>query len=91
MRFHSLLALMGISYVSCQIRYPIVQTYFVPLPEDDLLTSFQLINNDPSLGARSPISSTISIAISSTNMIVIYDHWEDGYELDPAKYYTDLG
>jgi hypothetical protein len=85
MRFRSFLALLGVSLVYSQNRYPIVQSYFVPLPEDDLLTSFQSINNDPDLGARSPVTSTISIAISSTNMIIIYDHWEDGYELDPAR------
>ena len=63
----------------------IVQTYFVPLPEDDLLNSFLLINQTPTYGARSPITTILSIAVAADNTIIVYDHWEDGYELDPSN------
>jgi len=57
-----------------------VQTYFIPLPENQLFDeTFATINSD-SVGW--PIQSTISIAIAANNTIIYYDHWEDGYELD---------
>jgi hypothetical protein len=43
----------------------IVQTYFVPLPEDDLLNSFLSINQTPDFGARSPVTTIISIAVAA--------------------------
>ncbi|MEM7033659.1 MAG: hypothetical protein AAF629_29190 [Chloroflexota bacterium] len=58
---------------------PPVQTYYVPLPEDDLLNdTFDFIGND----ASSPITSIISIAIAADGTIIYYDHWEDGYDSD---------
>jgi uncharacterized repeat protein (TIGR01451 family) len=57
---------------------PPVQTYFVPLREDNLFTSFDTINPITS----GNINTLISIAIAADNTIVYYDHWEDGYEAD---------
>ncbi|MDJ0730787.1 MAG: hypothetical protein QNJ33_12415, partial [Crocosphaera sp.] len=57
---------------------PPVQTYFVPLREDNLFTSFDTINSVTS----GNINTLISIAIAADNTIVYYDHWEDGYEVD---------
>ncbi|KAI2501568.1 extracellular matrix structural constituent [Fragilaria crotonensis] len=66
-------------------RLSLVQTYFVPLPEADLLNSFQLINNNATLGARSPVTTIISITIAADGTKIVYDQWEDGYESDPAN------
>ncbi|NEP95576.1 MAG: hypothetical protein F6K25_22825, partial [Okeania sp. SIO2G4] len=56
-----------------------VQTYFVPLPEDDLFATFDTINSV----ADGNINNVISVAIAADNTIVYYDHWEDGYDPNP--------
>jgi hypothetical protein len=61
-----------------------VQTYFVPLPEDDLFDYFKLLR-PVQLDVVAPVSSVVSIAIAANNTIVYYDHWEDGYEKDVTK------
>ncbi|HBG96328.1 MAG TPA: hypothetical protein DDY14_13670, partial [Chromatiaceae bacterium] len=58
-----------------------VEAYYVPLPETDLLGSFQAIAI-PTAEAEAPIDTLISIAIAVDNTIIWYDHWEDGYEAD---------
>ncbi len=57
---------------------PPVQTYFVPLREDDLFTSFDTIQSN----TDGDIVTIISVAIAADNTIIYYDHWEDGYEAD---------
>lgn len=60
----------------------IVQTYFIPLPEEELLATFDSINTD----AASPITTLISIAIAADGAKIYYDHWEDGgYDDEPAN------
>ncbi len=60
---------------------PVVQTYYIPLPENQLLKMFQDIATvTPS--AASPIFSNISISPIANETIIYYDHWEDGYESD---------
>ena len=62
-----------------------IQTYFVPVREDDLVIdgqadgSFETVN---SAADNSAIRSLISISIAADGTVVYYDHWEDGYELD---------
>jgi hypothetical protein len=67
-----------------------VQTYFVPLPEDVLLTdTFRGINSS----VTGPVNSLISVAIAADNTIIWYDHWEDGYESDvkaPTQATTEI-
>ncbi len=56
------------------------QTFYVPLPEEDLFQeTFKQINGG---GAEAPVTSLISFAISTTGTVIWYDHWEDGYEED---------
>lgn len=62
----------------------IVQTYYVPLPEADLLDTFQDINSGQVAGAVN-IQTLISIAVAADNTIIYYDHWEDGYDPDPIN------
>ena len=78
----TLLCTLAPSFVASQTRLSLVQTYFIPLPEDDLLNSFQLINNDTTYGARGPITTIISLAIAADGTRIVYDQWEDGYEAD---------
>lgn len=55
-----------------------VQSYFVPLPDTNIRTAYT------GLGATTSaqINSVISIATSSSNTVIVYDQWEDGYETD---------
>src|SRR3954451_13490714 len=55
-----------------------VQQFYVPLAESDLRSSFVSLYS----GTGQQINSVISLATSSTNTLVIYDQWEDGYEAD---------
>ena len=59
----------------------IVQTYFIPLPEEELFASFQKISTT----SAGPITTLISVAIAVDKTIIYWDHWEDGYEPDPAN------
>ena len=68
-----------------------VQTYYVPLPEPDIMEStFKKINS----GASGYIRSTISIAVGVSGTVVWYDHHEDGgYETmvtDPTNPLTEV-
>jgi uncharacterized repeat protein (TIGR01451 family) len=57
-----------------------VQTYYIPLPEEDLFNeTFETINSSD---ANAPVNTLISIAIAADGTVIYYDHWEDGYESD---------
>lgn len=55
-----------------------IEEYYLPLKEEDTLATLDTINS----AASSPIVSITSIAISSDNTIIWYDHHEDGFEND---------
>lgn len=58
----------------------IIQTYFVPVDEDDALASLRQINSTNNDGSETPVQSYISIAVGATGTHIYYDHWEDGFE-----------
>ncbi len=60
----------------------IVQTYFVPLTDTDLQNSWQAIGTGTTIG--SSIKSVTSIAVPKAGTVIYYDHWEDGYDANPA-------
>lgn len=68
-----------------------VQTYFVPLPEEQLFDSFKTLFPGPTYYnasipmVRGNVTNAISVAVASDGTIVYYDHWEDGYEADVAN------
>jgi uncharacterized repeat protein (TIGR01451 family) len=65
--------------LNAQLSVP-SQTFYVPLPEEDLFQeTFKQINGGR---AEAPVTSLISLAISTTGTVIWYDHWEDGYEED---------
>src|SRR5262249_43988792 len=55
---------------------PLVQPFSVPSPEDQLLASLDAINT----ASASPIQTFVSITAVADGTVIIYDHWEDGYE-----------
>lgn len=57
-----------------------VQTYYVPLKEAHVYAACAALGH---LQATNQ-NNIISIVANSSNTIVYYDHWEDGYELDLA-------
>ncbi len=58
----------------------VVQQFFVPFPETDFKTSLQAIAGGTSVSTQ--MQSIVSIVVGTTNTIIVYDHWEDGYEND---------
>jgi hypothetical protein len=68
---------------------PYVQTYYLPLPEDQVLYVLDAINT----AAVSPTYSYISITIVANNTVIYYDQWEDTYETainDPSQSSTEV-
>jgi hypothetical protein len=60
-----------------------VQFYYVPFPENDLLTAFRAVANNTT--PSSPITSYITITAIGDNTIIYYDQWENGYDIDIAN------
>src|ERR1035438_411943 len=65
---------------SAQVTGQIVQQFFVPFPEADFKTSLQAIAAANAVSNQ--ILTTVSIVVGTSNTIIVYDHWEDGYEND---------
>jgi uncharacterized repeat protein (TIGR01451 family) len=61
---------------------PPIQTFYVPLPEDQLMASFVALS--PGLGDTT-VRTTIAITAAGNGTFLYYDHWEDGYEADIAN------
>jgi len=59
--------------------YNVAQVTFIPLPEPDLQTSLKGVAGGAVSGT---IETVIAITATSNNSIIVYDHWEDGYEAD---------
>lgn len=70
---------------------PPVQSYYIPLPENQVLDALTAIYPSgsecasPAANVSDPIRSYISISVISDNTILYYDHWEDGFEIDVAN------
>ncbi len=59
----------------------VLQTFFVPLPEDQMQISLNAIDAyRGNIGDE--MRSAISMVIGTDGTILYYDHWEDGYEDD---------
>ena len=75
------LVLWGLAKIaSAQVTGQVVQQFFVPFPEADFKTSLQAIAAANAVSNQ--ILTTVSIVVGTTNTIIVYDHWEDGYEND---------
>jgi len=60
------------------------QEYYVLGHEEHVWRAFLAINDDPDPSdiQAGRICSTVSLVATADHQIVIYDHWEDGYEAD---------
>ncbi|RMD74349.1 MAG: hypothetical protein D6818_03330, partial [Bacteroidetes bacterium] len=71
---------------------PVVQEYFVPFPEDQIKTALTKVFpgknacnlNGTVLEVSDPIFSVVSISAYIDSTIIYFDHWEDGFEAEPA-------
>src|SRR5262245_53172959 len=72
-----------------------VQLFYVPFPEDQLLTALQAIESGgPANAPEYPVTYFISIAAVGNGTIIYYDQWENGYDADianPANLYSNPG
>ncbi len=58
-----------------------VETYYVPVTEQQALASMDAINS----AAVEPVNTYLSIAIGTDGTMIYYDHWENGYVDDIAN------
>ncbi len=65
-----------------QVSQPIVQTYLVPMPAQSFYRFFDSVNS--SIGT-SQVHTVQSIVVHQPGTVIVYDHWEDGYEADPGN------
>ncbi|MBL9143555.1 MAG: carboxypeptidase regulatory-like domain-containing protein [Verrucomicrobiaceae bacterium] len=72
----------------------VVEEYFIPFDEDDILTASQHAYTEYAplnCGLRGntlsdpidPIRSFLSFSVGEDNTVIVFDHWEDGYEPNP--------
>jgi uncharacterized repeat protein (TIGR01451 family) len=82
--------------VSETAQAPNIHHYFVPFNDDNLQLLFAEIYNLPGDGgqcllgplgfnASTDMRSFLSVTASSDASRVYYDHWEDGYDVDPVN------
>jgi len=58
--------------------FPVAQEFFVPMPEAQIRDNFLIVA--PNTGTE--FESVISVVVPSSGTRIVYDQWEDGYELD---------
>ncbi len=59
----------------------VIQQFFVPMPESQIREYFLIVA--PNTGTQ--FDSVISLVVPTAGTTVVYDHWEDGYEVDLAN------
>jgi hypothetical protein len=64
-----------ISGVHAQV---VVQEYYIALPEAQIRQNFLSLASN----TGTTLDSVISVTVGNSGTRVIYDHWEDGYEVD---------
>lgn len=63
--------------------FTIAQVNFVPMDEADITTALSTIDTGNTF--TTVVTSTIAIAPTQSGTVIVYDHWEDGYEADIAN------
>jgi len=83
------LALLGCASFALAQDVP-VQTFFIPLPEQELFEkTFNVLNSV----ASGKVNTMLSFTTSIDGTIIWYDHWEDGFEdeiVNPTKATTEI-
>ena len=90
--FYFLLVLFFLIF-SSNLNAQIESTYYIPLSESQIHTSFKVFTDARNRSISSRINTVISMVATADNTILYYDHWEDGYEGDienPASSSTKI-
>ena len=59
--------------------------YYIPGDEDQLWAIFVDLDNAPVLVPGAGTHAVIAVTAAADNTTIYYDHWEDGYDFDPAN------
>jgi len=90
------LALFGLCSGAALAQNPVaVQTFYVPLPEPQMLTALQELatTNVGSYYPANPMTRYIGLSVIGKGTIIYYDQHEDGYEADisePTSIYDSI-
>ena len=73
----------------------LVEEYYIPFPEDQILTALDAIKPSSCGGTRpgNPITSYTSVGVVESGTKIYYDHWEDGFEANlnfPVQTTTEI-
>ncbi|BCU77641.1 SdrD B-like domain-containing protein [Luteolibacter sp. LG18] len=83
---HPVLALAGLAAAYSQ---SIVQEYYVPMPEAQIRQTFLALASN----TGTTMDSTVSMVAAVSGTKIVYDHWEDGYEVNldsPTQSTTEI-
>ena len=76
----------GIDIPDFGTNRPPVQTFYLPIPENDLLTALKIIENGRSATPPTdPMQTYVSLAVFVDGTVIYYDQWENGYDRDIAN------
>lgn len=81
LRWMAFLGMFGLAALGARVAQgsdPVIQEFYLPMPEQQILTVFgkqRAFTSD-----TTNMTAVVSIVISETNTVVYYDQWENGYE-----------
>jgi LPXTG-site transpeptidase (sortase) family protein len=58
--------------------------YYIPGATEQMWDIFENLDNDPDLVEASGMHNVTAVTAALDNTTIYYDHWEDGYDFDPA-------
>ncbi|WGD34900.1 Ig-like domain-containing protein [Olleya sp. YS] len=74
------------NYIDPCIQAVQEQVYYVPFSDDDLRTAFNNSGNTNTAVCNLPVTNEVNRIVSIKSpypgTVIVYDHWEDGYEVD---------
>ncbi|MDB6072392.1 MAG: type fimbrial biosis protein PilY1, partial [Verrucomicrobiaceae bacterium] len=84
LRLWAFAIILGLSTVVTWAAVPIAQTFFIPFPETDFQASLKAIDTTGTPVGNS-LKTIIAIVVPTAGTVMVYDHWEDGYEAAPGS------
>ncbi len=82
----ALSAVFGFASSAQAASVPMVQYFYVPFPEEQILAMLTAVENGgPSAAPTEPITTYVTITAVADGTIICYDQWENGYDVDLAQ------
>jgi hypothetical protein len=75
----AVLAVFGMAPHAQAASIPLVQFFYVPFPEDQVLTMLTAVN---ATNPVNPVTSYVTITAVADDTVIVYDQWENGYDVD---------